>query len=126
MIHYKAVIVRLSDGADILYVEANNDGRFGPKERISFRLPKKDVPNFKSRATFAPICTAHRASFRKSSNPSHGRIGVAGFPGHRLQRRAAAPVRREGTIYPVGLLGDMVPSMYGRSPHTEEGIYGVS
>ncbi len=51
-IHYKAVIVRASGGADILYIDANQDGHFGLKERIPFRPPAKDVPRLKSVATF--------------------------------------------------------------------------
>lgn len=51
-IHYKAVIVRASGGADILYVDGNQDGHFRPKERIPFRQPAKDIPRLKSVATF--------------------------------------------------------------------------
>ena len=52
-IHYKALIVRQSDRSDILYVDANGDGRFGPEERIPFRpaMPPPD-DRLKSSATF--------------------------------------------------------------------------
>jgi thiol-disulfide isomerase/thioredoxin len=51
-LHYKTMIVRSSDGADVLYVDANQDGHFGPNERIPFRLPAKVVPHLKSVAAF--------------------------------------------------------------------------
>jgi hypothetical protein len=41
---YKAVIVRATDGKDVLYVDENRDGRFEPDERILF-LPVVD-PKF--------------------------------------------------------------------------------
>jgi thiol-disulfide isomerase/thioredoxin len=52
-IRYKALIVRPSGGSDILYVDANRDGRFGPGERIPFRLAERPPDDrLKSLAAF--------------------------------------------------------------------------
>lgn len=36
-LRYKAVVVRQSDGTDVLYIDKNRDGHFGPHERVVFR-----------------------------------------------------------------------------------------
>ena len=53
---YKAAIVRSPDGSDVLYVDANRNGRFDPDERIPFHLlTKEEDPKGKDFASFEVV-----------------------------------------------------------------------
>ena len=105
---YKAVIVRLANGNDVLYVDENRDGHLAPNEHVLFlRVTNPDFPQMKDVASFEvdlppggffTTCPMEVALFRKEPRTAAPELavdytsaafvrGFAVLPDRRLQVR---------------------------------------